>query len=1369
VSPSYTIVASVNAGNGCSNSSTTTYLGTTYYKLGQFNYGPSCGVDHALLGTSDAGGNITFTPAPPTYTDPIAAFTGPYVSGVVVASMPTGSSVSFQNASYDPDDQSTTPGTGICVYSWTLTREGSVYLTSSASNPSMTLSSPGHYTMQLTVKDNEGVSVSSSTVSFIVYGPREKGAKPTNVGGIRQKPGCPAQQAGGYGNSRAQTPGSIRVPVGGDPTYGVSADGGNGNSAVDAADPITTRGYPLTNNIRINAYRRYSGLSTSMGNAEFTYALRVVPYVGGGSHIALIDSGGGEYDFGPAAGPFAPEGGVYSTLTTTGGGTGYQLSGAGAPGHANEAGNYTYTFDGTGALQTITDPSSNVQQVQYSGLTPTGVDDLSSGRSITFGYTSGKITSVTEGGGAVVTKLSYTSNLLTGIESRDASNTLIRSLAITYNADGTPATVIRDGDSTTEIDIGYTDAGDGRTLADLSWPGSGGTRLNYFEIPGTGAVARTSQTNVQGQKTYFDYDSTGNLVRIVHPNLAGQSSATTETLGYNSGRRVTSYGDGITSLTMTYNTLGLLTGLSDNSSRSFTYSYSGADLTGISDAIGTLYSLTYGDSANPHSPTLLTDASSNAWTYAYNAYGQVLSVTPPSGSPTGATTYTYDETSSDAAFGWLASITNGAGDQTTFDSYSPLGDVLSLTTSPASGVHETVQYTYDALRRIRQIENPDTTTESFTFTGRDLTPIEDEATTVSDFTYCPTCGKLTGVNYSLSKGLVWNLNSDFEVTSFVDANNHSTSYTLGNAGELKYIIFPDSLEYKIEYRRPGEVKTYGLFSSPVTYRYDNAGRLTGVSYDGGSTYPISYTLRADDLPSAVTDEVGTRTLTYFTNRWLETASYNFSANGLSAAQEVDYTYNADGTVASVTWKSAGTTVASWSYSYDGAGRISSISNSFSETTGFTYDGEGKLLTQSNANGTSRAITYNDARGWPTLLEEKASGTDFASYALTYDSGSNTVGNLTGVTELDTSTLSYGYDALYRLTSETRAGTNSYSRTYGYDLANNLTTLNGSTFATYDSSNKFSSISGGTQSNDSKGDVAVASYTGFTTGVFTFDRRYKATTAGTNRINLYNAEGLRGATRASGSGQPNTFYIYDGDRVIGEINSSTGLLAAYTWGPGGIVSERILSGTPKSLWYHFGPQGETRQLTDSAATVVDTYRYTSYGVPLGTTGSDANPFRYGGKYGYYTDANIAGAILAGQRWYSPGIYRWMSKDPILYDGGDNPYAYVGGNPVRWVDPDGELKRQSAGHGGTGGPSSSSVNRKMQPIVHLPNGGEENMICGSGDEMELQECLAACSGGYEVMAQWCSSYGMTPQLSYLCQSAAIAGGAVCDGFCYARFVD
>jgi len=49
-----------------------------------------------------------------------------------------------------------------------------------------------------------------------------------------------------------------------------------------------------------------------------------------------------------------------------------------------------------------------------------------------------------------------------------------------------------------------------------------------------------------------------------------------------------------------------------------------------------------------------------------------------------------------------------------------------------------------------------------------------------------------------------------------------------------------------------------------------------------------------------------------------------------------------------------------------------------------------------------------------------------------------------------------------------------------------------------------------------------------------------------------------------------------------------------------------------------------------------------------------------------------------RYYDPEVGRFVSEDPIGFEGGDvNLYAYVGGNPVLRVDPDGEIAAQIIG--------------------------------------------------------------------------------------------
>src|SRR5690606_8633872 len=45
---------------------------------------------------------------------------------------------------------------------------------------------------------------------------------------------------------------------------------------------------------------------------------------------------------------------------------------------------------------------------------------------------------------------------------------------------------------------------------------------------------------------------------------------------------------------------------------------------------------------------------------------------------------------------------------------------------------------------------------------------------------------------------------------------------------------------------------------------------------------------------------------------------------------------------------------------------------------------------------------------------------------------------------------------------------------------------------------------------------------------------------------------------------------------------------------------------------------------------------------------------------------------GARDYDASIGRWLSKDPILFGGGDtNLYGYVMQDPINWIDPSGEV--------------------------------------------------------------------------------------------------
>jgi len=69
-------------------------------------------------------------------------------------------------------------------------------------------------------------------------------------------------------------------------------------------------------------------------------------------------------------------------------------------------------------------------------------------------------------------------------------------------------------------------------------------------------------------------------------------------------------------------------------------------------------------------------------------------------------------------------------------------------------------------------------------------------------------------------------------------------------------------------------------------------------------------------------------------------------------------------------------------------------------------------------------------------------------------------------------------------------------------------------------------------------------------------------------------------------------------------------------------------------------------------------------------TDTNPgFQPFGFAGGHCDLETK-LVRFGARDYSPELGRWLSRDPILFAGGDaNLYGYVFNDPINWIDPSG----------------------------------------------------------------------------------------------------
>ena len=123
------------------------------------------------------------------------------------------------------------------------------------------------------------------------------------------------------------------------------------------------------------------------------------------------------------------------------------------------------------------------------------------------------------------------------------------------------------------------------------------------------------------------------------------------------------------------------------------------------------------------------------------------------------------------------------------------------------------------------------------------------------------------------------------------------------------------------------------------------------------------------------------------------------------------------------------------YAYDKLNRMDSVIVG-SAVTEYFYDAVGNRDSLHNANNTSTKYRYDNLNRLLSVVNYNPTGV-MSSYSYEL----NKTGIRKAVTEHDGSKVEYGYDPLYRLTSETRTGAHPYSIAYTYDPVGNRLTQN----------------------------------------------------------------------------------------------------------------------------------------------------------------------------------------------------------------------------------------------------------------------------------------------------------------------------------------
>ncbi|MDD2267980.1 MAG: RHS repeat-associated core domain-containing protein [Eubacteriales bacterium] len=620
---------------------------------------------------------------------------------------------------------------------------------------------------------------------------------------------------------------------------------------------------------------------------------------------------------------------------------------------------------------------------------------------------------------------------------------------------------------------------------------------------------------------------------------------------------------------------------------------------------------------------------------------------------------------------------------TTSSQYSSNGLLLEATWNADGKV---TNYYYDNQQRLSQIENHNLVTTNYTYN---------------------TKGQISKIAVDIDKNQLINTDDPFIEYSYNNANqvtsikkNNSTyNFAYNNNADLLSVSIVGITEKLVEYEynnkyQPTKIK-YGN-GDEKNYLYNSSdGKVSSSGYNG--LYPFTYSYNSEGDISQYNDTINNTTTLYYYDVYSRLYLTELrDINTLALLLKVEYIYDSLNRLSYIKETDQARTN-TYNYVYHGNTAIVKYVYCSGIYIHYEYDYLERITSKkvtSNSLGTgtiysSETYTYKDNSGDNTTPYIRTvtlkSG---ATFRYVY----NDLGNIISIFENEVKKLGYSYDNVGQLIREDNAYFNK-SYVFTYDLSGNTTSRKEYAFTfyalgpvistnnyTYDKDRLISSKSN-TITYDGAGNPEKwrntssmswdgKNFTGMNVGPFS-GIAIKYNSAGLRTEKLYGPTGITTKyirdvegnliyeTRSSGYSTQKIEYIYDG------AGSITGMWYTDT------------SGLRQRYMYGKNAQGDVVEIYNYSGTLVVRYNYTAWGEVVITSDTSGvnigtiNPIRY---RSYYYDTDLSFYYL-NTRYYDPVVGRFLNADSTLGANGNilsyNLYAYCSNNPVRYIDPNGDI--------------------------------------------------------------------------------------------------